>query len=100
MLELCKGRFDLPPSEQPVQEVSAQQQVPPVEQPPDVPEPQPEQTVDQPTPTGCDPSYPSLCLPVGAADIDCPEVGASDFTVLPPDPHGFDRDRDGIGCES
>jgi hypothetical protein len=23
-----------------------------------------------------------------------------DFAVLPPDPHGFDRDEDGIGCES
>jgi micrococcal nuclease len=21
------------------------------------------------------------------------------FRVLPPDPHGFDGDRDGIGCE-
>ena len=23
-----------------------------------------------------------------------------DFEVLPADPHGFDRDEDGIGCES
>jgi len=22
-----------------------------------------------------------------------------DFTVLPPDPHRFDRDKDGVGCE-
>ena len=22
------------------------------------------------------------------------------FTVLPPDPHRFDSDRDGVGCES
>ncbi|WP_460170284.1 excalibur calcium-binding domain-containing protein, partial [Thermus sp. FJN-A] len=22
------------------------------------------------------------------------------FQVLPPDPHRFDRDRDGVGCES
>lgn len=27
-------------------------------------------------------------------------VGRQDFTVLEPDPHGFDGDNDGVGCES
>ena len=49
---------------------------------------------------GCDPSYPTLCLPLYAADLDCPQVGATNFPVYLPDPHGFDRDQDGIGCES
>ena len=48
--------------------------------------------------TGCDPSYPDLCLP-SFPDLDCGEVGASGFAVLPPDPHGFDGDGDGVGCE-
>ena len=49
---------------------------------------------------GCDPSYPTLCIPPGSADIDCPEIGATDFPVYQPDPHGFDGDGDGVGCES
>ena len=32
-------------------------------------------------------------------DLDCGEISARNFVVLQPDPHGFDRDRDGIGCE-
>ena len=49
--------------------------------------------------TDCDPSYPTLCIPVGAADLDCAEVAESDFPVRPPDPHHFDADHDGRGCE-
>lgn len=48
----------------------------------------------------CDPSYPSLCLPVGSPDLDCGDVPSRRFAVLPPDPHEFDGDGDGIGCES
>lgn len=48
---------------------------------------------------GCHPSYPSLCIPPAPPDLDCPDVGARRFPVVPPDPHGFDGDRDGIGCE-
>lgn len=49
--------------------------------------------------SGCDPSYPELCLP-SFPDLDCADVGARRFTVYPPDPHGFDGDYDGVGCES
>ncbi len=51
----------------------------------------------------CAPSYPTLCIPVGIDDLDCSDVWrlykARNFKVLRPDPHRFDRDKDGIGCE-
>lgn len=57
-----------------------------------------------PQPTNCELSYPGLCIPIGSADIDCGEIAARRFavvwTVPNPDPHGFDGDGDGIGCES
>lgn len=49
---------------------------------------------------GCDPSYPSVCIPPPPPDLDCGDITFRRFTVLAPDPHGFDGDRDGIGCES
>ena len=48
---------------------------------------------------GCDPSYPDVCIPPPPPDLDCRDIPYRRFRVLPPDPHGFDRDRDGIGCE-
>jgi hypothetical protein len=48
----------------------------------------------------CDPSYPDFCLEPGIPDLDCGEIQYRRFTVLAPDPHGFDRDNDGVGCES
>ena len=53
-----------------------------------------------PQPQNCDPSYPTLCIPPNAPDLDCGDIGARRFLVLPPDPHRFDGDRDGVGCES
>jgi micrococcal nuclease len=47
----------------------------------------------------CDPSYPTLCIPVGSPDLDCPDITARRFPVQPPDPMRFDGDHDGIGCE-
>ncbi|MEM9748350.1 MAG: nuclease, partial [Actinomycetota bacterium] len=32
--------------------------------------------------------------------LNCGDIVHRSFLVLQPDPHGFDRDRDGIGCES
>ncbi len=49
---------------------------------------------------GCDPSYPGVCIPSAPPDLDCGQIGYRGFTVVPPDPHGFDRDNDGVGCES
>jgi len=47
----------------------------------------------------CDPSYPDFCIPPWPPDLDCKDV-PSNFRVVGEDPHGFDRDNDGIGCES
>ena len=49
--------------------------------------------------TDCDSSYPDICIP-SSPDVNCGDISDKDFQVLSPDPHGFDRDRDGIGCES
>jgi micrococcal nuclease len=72
-------------------------------QPEAKPQPEPEQ-VAKPTPApaqraGCDPSYPGVCIPAGP-DLDCPQVAFDDFDVVGDDPHRFDADRDGIGCDS
>ncbi len=48
----------------------------------------------------CDPSYPDVCIPPPPPDLDCKDVPYRDFRVLPPDPHRFDRESDGRGCES
>lgn len=51
-------------------------------------------------PGNCDASYPDFCIPPPPPDLDCPDVGRQDFTVRQPDPHGFDGNRDGVGCQS
>jgi len=47
----------------------------------------------------CDASYPDVCIPPAPPDLDCGDVSYRRFTVLPPDPHGFDGDQNGVGCE-
>lgn len=47
----------------------------------------------------CDPAYPQVCIPPFPPDLDCSDIDACRFEVLPPDPHYFDGDGDGIGCE-
>ena len=55
----------------------------------------------QPTQSqNCDPSYPTVCIPPPPPDLDCGDIPYRNFTVLPPDPHNFDGDHDGIGCEN
>jgi micrococcal nuclease len=50
-------------------------------------------------PGGCDPSYPDACIPPPPPDLDCGDVAPRRFRVVPPDPHRFDGDHDGVGCE-
>ena len=48
----------------------------------------------------CDPSYPDICIPPYPPDLDCKDLEFTNFRVYQPDPHGFDGDQDGVGCES
>ena len=54
------------------------------------------------TPAGsnCHPSYPNFCIPSPPPDLDCGDIPYENwnFTVYSPDPHGFDGNDDGIGC--
>lgn len=47
----------------------------------------------------CDPSYPDFCLPSPPPDLNCADIPYRQFRVRSPDPHNFDGDNDGIGCE-
>ena len=49
--------------------------------------------------TECAPSYPTVCIAPYPPDLDCDDIPHRRFEVVSPDPHGFDRDRDGVGCE-
>lgn len=48
----------------------------------------------------CDPAYPTVCIPPSPPDLDCKDIPYRKFQVLPPDPHRFDSDHNGIGCEN
>jgi hypothetical protein len=48
----------------------------------------------------CHASYPTVCIPPPPPDLDCPQISARNFSVVGSDPHGFDGDNDGIGCET
>jgi endonuclease YncB( thermonuclease family) len=51
----------------------------------------------------CTPSYPDVCIPPPPPDLDCGQIPFKGsrvrYDVPSPDPHRFDGDRDGIGCE-
>ncbi|MDX2239160.1 MAG: excalibur calcium-binding domain-containing protein [Leptolyngbyaceae cyanobacterium bins.302] len=47
----------------------------------------------------CDKAYPDVCIPSPPPELDCKNISHRNFKVLRPDPHRFDRDKDGIGCE-
>lgn len=70
----------------------------PVPPPPPAPPPPP------PPGGNCAPSYPTVCIPPPPPDLNCADVAYRNFTVLwnvpDPDPHHFDGDKDGIGCET
>ena len=64
--------------------------------------PTPSATVEPPTLTPgrlCDRSYPTVCIAPYPPDLDCDQIPYRRFQVHRLDPHDFDRDRDGIGCE-
>ena len=47
----------------------------------------------------CDRSYPTVCIPSAPPDLNCGDIPHRRFKVVGADPHRFDGDRDGIGCE-
>jgi hypothetical protein len=58
--------------------------------------------------TSCDPSYPDFCIAPNQPDLNCQdddgilesnEIPHKNFKVGKDDPHDFDRDGNGIGCE-
>jgi micrococcal nuclease len=58
------------------------------------------QTDTQKEDSNCDSSYPDICIAPYPPDLNCDDIQNKNFEVLPPDPHGFDREEDGIGCET
>jgi micrococcal nuclease len=48
----------------------------------------------------CDPAYPDVCIPPPPPDLECADVDERRFAIRPPDPHNFDGDGNGIGCEA
>jgi micrococcal nuclease len=48
---------------------------------------------------GCDASYPDVCIPPPPPDLDCKDVAHRNFRVVGADPHRFDGNDDGRGCE-
>ena len=57
-------------------------------------------SINEMTESNCDSSYPDICIPSPPPDLDCGDISETSFRVTGLDPHSFDRDRDGIGCES
>ena len=52
------------------------------------------------TDENCDPSYPEVCIAPPPPDLNCDDVPYNNIQVVGSDPHGFDREGDGIGCEN
>jgi hypothetical protein len=52
----------------------------------------------------CAASYPDECIPPPPPDLNCSDIPYRNFRVLrdvaDPDPHHFDGDHDGVGCET
>ena len=85
----------------------------PTQTPPPPPPPEPTSTPPppppppEPTPTpeaNCHPSYPTVCIPPPPPDLNCGDIPYTDIEVrhdvADPDPHGFDGNKDGVGCQS
>ena len=90
-------RFDADKDGIGCEQSSSNTPIPPTPAPiPPTPAPEP----PAPKVSSCDPSYPDFCIPPPPPDLDCKDIPQKNFTVLQPDPHRFDGDKDGIGCES
>jgi len=64
------------------------------------PSPIPATATEVPTATTvCDISYLPLCIPPPPPDLNCSDIPYTNFAVEFPDPHNFDSNGNGIGCE-
>ena len=60
-----------------------------------------EEDEDEGRDNSCHPSYPDVCIPRPPPNLNCDDEGVPEnFEVSGSDPHGFDNNNDGIGCES
>ena len=48
----------------------------------------------------CNPSYSDSCIKSPPPKLNCPDISFRNFKVIGSDPHGFDDDKDGVGCEN
>lgn len=71
----------------------------PVETPKDIIIDAPKE-IPKETGENCDKSYPDVCIAPYPPDLDCGDITFKKFRVVGSDPHRFDSDKDGIGCES
>ncbi len=47
----------------------------------------------------CSSAYPDICIAPPPPDLDCKDISYRNFKVVAPDPHRFDGNKNGIGCE-
>jgi hypothetical protein len=90
----------LPPEEE---EAAAVATTTPAEEPepePAVEPEEPEEEVSEEDGEDCDNSYPDECIPPPPPVLECSDIDEDDFEVRGSDPHGFDDDNDGMGCET
>jgi micrococcal nuclease len=73
---------------------------PPTAEPPTAPPVVIAPPTQAPAPSNCDPSYPTVCISPPPPDLDCGDIPYRRFAVVGSDPHRFDGDNDGVGCES
>jgi hypothetical protein len=55
---------------------------------------------DRPFAQALRPVLPPVCIPPPPPDLDCADVPFTNFKVLPPGPHRFAGDKNGVGCGS
>jgi hypothetical protein len=92
----------LPPEEEEAAAVATTTTTTPAEEPepePAVEPEEPEEEVSEEDGEDCDNSYPDECIPPPPPVLECSDIDEDDFEVRGSDPHGFDDDNDGMGCE-
>lgn len=52
-----------------------------------------------PAAVNCELSYPGICIPRYPPDLNCGDIPYTNFPIIGADPHDFDDNDDGIGCE-